>query len=100
VSWLVGWDDPTYRAVASLMWRCRLAGRTEAGKPGPHTVAYDMAGDDQGATYFVLTEVLTAFADDQRGKADIDGGNPSRERWADHADLMRERAEAAMEGIA
>jgi hypothetical protein len=24
--WLVGWDDPTCRTIASLMWRCRLAG--------------------------------------------------------------------------
>jgi len=29
VSWLVGWDDPTCRTIASLMWRCRLAGAAE-----------------------------------------------------------------------
>jgi hypothetical protein len=29
VSWLVGWDDPTCRTFASLMWRCRLAGTAE-----------------------------------------------------------------------
>jgi hypothetical protein len=29
VNWLTGWDDPTCRAIASLMWRCRLAGRAE-----------------------------------------------------------------------
>jgi hypothetical protein len=27
VNWLAGWDDPTCRAIASLMWRCHLAGR-------------------------------------------------------------------------
>lgn len=26
VNWLTGWDDPTCRTIASLMWRCRLAG--------------------------------------------------------------------------
>jgi len=26
VSWLVGWDDLTCRTIASLMWRCRVAG--------------------------------------------------------------------------
>jgi len=32
IEWLVSWDDPTCRTIASLMWRCRLAGayRTEA----------------------------------------------------------------------
>ena len=30
VNWLTGWDDPTCRTIASLMWRCRLAGRAEA----------------------------------------------------------------------
>ena len=29
VNWLTGWDDPTCRTIASLMWRCRLAGRAE-----------------------------------------------------------------------
>jgi hypothetical protein len=26
VGWLVGWDDSTCRTIASIMWRCRLAG--------------------------------------------------------------------------
>lgn len=26
INWLVGWDDPTCRTIASVMWRCRLAG--------------------------------------------------------------------------
>ena len=30
VNWLTGWDDPTCRTIASLMWRCRLAGGAEA----------------------------------------------------------------------
>ena len=29
VNWLTGWDDPTCRTIASLMWRCRLAGAAE-----------------------------------------------------------------------
>jgi hypothetical protein len=29
VNSLTGWDDPTCRTLASLMWRCRLAGRKE-----------------------------------------------------------------------
>ena len=29
VNWLTGWDDPTCRTIASLLWRCRLAGRKE-----------------------------------------------------------------------
>jgi hypothetical protein len=29
IAWLVGWDDPTCRTIASLLWRCRLAGREE-----------------------------------------------------------------------
>ena len=32
VNWLTGWDDPTCRTIASLMWRCRLAGGAEAGR--------------------------------------------------------------------
>jgi hypothetical protein len=26
IEWLASWDDPTCRTIASLMWRCRLAG--------------------------------------------------------------------------
>jgi hypothetical protein len=33
VNWLTGWDDPTCRTIASLMWRCRLAGGAEAKRP-------------------------------------------------------------------
>jgi len=29
VSWLVSWDDPTCRTIASLMHRCRLAGAAQ-----------------------------------------------------------------------
>jgi hypothetical protein len=29
VAWLAQWDDTTCRTIASLMWRCRLAGRKE-----------------------------------------------------------------------
>jgi len=29
INWLVGWDDPTCRTIASLMWRCRLAGAAQ-----------------------------------------------------------------------
>ena len=37
VAWLTGWDDSTCRAVASLMWRCRLAGAAAA--PGSVVLA-------------------------------------------------------------
>ena len=33
LGWLAGLDDPTYRTVASLLWRCRLAGLP--GETGP-----------------------------------------------------------------
>jgi hypothetical protein len=29
IGWLAQWDDTTCRTIASLMWRCRLAGREE-----------------------------------------------------------------------
>jgi len=29
IGWLVGGDDPTCRTIASLMWRCRLAGAAQ-----------------------------------------------------------------------
>jgi hypothetical protein len=29
VTWLAQWDDTTCRTIASLMWRCRLAGGAE-----------------------------------------------------------------------
>jgi hypothetical protein len=33
LGWLAGLDDPTYRTVASLLWRCRQAGLP--GETGP-----------------------------------------------------------------
>jgi hypothetical protein len=33
IAWLIGWDDPTCRTIASLMWRCRLAERAEGRRP-------------------------------------------------------------------
>jgi hypothetical protein len=32
VAWLTQWDDTTCRTIASLLWRCRLAGRKEDGR--------------------------------------------------------------------
>ena len=29
ITWLAQWDDTTCRTIASLLWRCRLAGRKE-----------------------------------------------------------------------
>ncbi len=29
IAWLAQWDDPTCRTIASLLWRCRLAGRKD-----------------------------------------------------------------------
>jgi hypothetical protein len=42
IAWLAGWDDPTCRTIASLMWRCRLAGAAAA--PGSRMAA---AGRDE-----------------------------------------------------
>jgi len=33
LAWLTQWDDTTCRTIASLMWRCRLAGEAEATRP-------------------------------------------------------------------
>jgi hypothetical protein len=33
VNWLTGWDDLTCRTIASLMWRCRVAGEAAARRP-------------------------------------------------------------------
>ena len=37
IAWLAAWDDPTCRTVASLLWRCRLAGVAAA--PGSVVLA-------------------------------------------------------------
>jgi hypothetical protein len=39
VNWLTGWDDPTCRTIASLMWRCRLA--RGGGRQEGHDDRYD-----------------------------------------------------------
>jgi hypothetical protein len=30
IAWLTQWNDPTCRTIASLLWRCRLAGAAAA----------------------------------------------------------------------
>lgn len=37
IAWLADWDDPTCRTIASLTWRCRLAGAAAA--PGSRMAA-------------------------------------------------------------
>jgi hypothetical protein len=57
VNWLTSWDDPTCRTIASLMWRCRLAGATAA--PGSVVLApaddLGQAGTCQGVAARILS---------------------------------------------
>ena len=53
VRWLAGFEPQACAVVAGLVARAAAAAR-----PGPHAVVFDLAADDQGNTYFVLTEAL------------------------------------------
>jgi hypothetical protein len=55
-------------------------------------VAFNLADD---GLYFVLSEALEDWAAAQREKAKSDGGNETREHWADVADNARERVKDA-----
>jgi hypothetical protein len=73
-----------------------MTGKTPAPQPDPEwrPVVYDlMAGED----YFVLTEALAEWGARQRAEAEHDpDGAASRIAWADAADRMHARAEAAL----
>lgn len=92
MDWLAGFEDSACAVVAVLVARALAAG-----KPGSHAVVFDLA--DGKDTRFVLTEALAEFAIRERDMAEAEGGNPSRERWADHADAMRAQVEAARDGV-
>lgn len=112
LGWLAGFEDSTCSAVAGLVTRAAAGtparniqhppapGETPnvPASPGPHAVVYDLAADDQGTTYFVLTEALEEFAARQRDQAETEGGSEARDRWAARADAMRDQAEAAIDG--
>lgn len=56
------------------------------------TVTLDLSGAD---AYHALTTALEEYAVSERDMSAHEGGNPSRERWAELADEMRRQAEAA-----
>ena len=70
--------------------------RAATGKPGPHSVVFDLLADD--GTYFVLTETLADWADAQRTKAENEGGNDQRDQWAHRAEALLAMVETAMDG--
>jgi hypothetical protein len=92
--WLAGYEDSICAVIADLFIRAHEAGK-KAAIP-PRTVVFGlMAGDD----YFVLTEALGEFASRQRHEAANDPDSAdSRHQWADAADAMLERIEAALSG--
>lgn len=92
LGWLAGFEDSICAVVAGLVARA-----AQAGKPGRHTVAFDLS-DDAGEAYFVLDTALEDFSDTQRGKAGHECGSLSHELWADRADMMRSDVEAAVDG--
>lgn len=58
-------------------------------------ITFDLMADDH--VYFVLDEALSEFAAHERHLADNDPDtSPSRREWADTADAMRERIDAAV----
>ncbi len=72
--------------------RAEAAGAGEEAQSPRRTVTLDITGPD---AYHALTQALEDFAARERDAAEHEGGNESRERWADLADRMREQAEAA-----
>ncbi|MGH3246520.1 MAG: hypothetical protein ACRDOI_09945 [Trebonia sp.] len=93
VRWLAGFEPQACAVVAGLVARA-----AHAGTPGPHAVTFDLI--DGSETYFVLSEALERFADEQRAKAQFEDASASHERWADRADAMRADVEGAMDGHA
>lgn len=89
VSWLVGWDDPTCRAVASLMWRCRIAGAAElaarrdagdaercaqcGGSITPYTDPYD--GETTRWRHVRIPDAVAEFLDADHGAEPRRGGD-------------------------
>jgi hypothetical protein len=63
IEWLIGWDDPTCRTIASLMWRCRLAGAAGLAArlavicgPAPEPASVILSPDEAEIARQALTE--------------------------------------------
>ncbi|HEX3963826.1 MAG TPA: hypothetical protein VHZ03_45490 [Trebonia sp.] len=65
INWLVGWDDPTCRTIASLMWRCRLAGAAHlaARLGGLHALAAAVLASEDRSRQLALEHVAAELAD-------------------------------------
>lgn len=65
VNWLVGWDDPTCRAIASLMWRCHLAGAAHlaARLDGLRRLVAAVLADEERSRQLALEHVAAELAD-------------------------------------
>lgn len=65
VDWLVGWDDPTCRTIASLMWRCRLAGTADlrARLDGLRALAAAVLATEDRSRQLALEHVEAELAD-------------------------------------
>lgn len=90
LEWLGTWEPHTCAVIAGLITRAHEAGK--ALRPSGAAVAYDLADPD---ARHALTTALDDYAAKERDMAAGEGGNESRERWADLADQMRQQAEAA-----
>ena len=92
--WLAGYEDAICEVIADLILRARATGKAAA--IPPRSVVFGlMAGDD----YFVLTEALREWSALQRHQAANDPASAdSRHQWADAADAMVARIEAALSG--
>ena len=90
--WAAGFEPQAAAALAAIITRAGQAGR-----PGPHTVTFDLAGDD-GTTYLVLQAALEDFATWQRGRARPECDNDQHGAWGARAEAMLAGVEAAMDG--
>jgi hypothetical protein len=89
IRWLADFGPQACQVFADLI---RQAAH---GKPGPHSVTFDLA--DGNNTPFVLTEALQLFADTQRLFAHKkDSNSASCNVWAERADEMRAQAVEVM----
>jgi hypothetical protein len=92
VRWLAGFEPQSAAVVAGIITRAGQAGR-----PGPHSVTFDLAGDD-GTTYLVLQTALEDFATWQRGRARPECDNDQYGARGARAEAMLADVEAAMDG--
>ena len=87
LDWLARLDDSTCRTVASLLWRCRLAGRAEVAQPPEGTVtewAIRVADPDSGHT-----DESMPVASEEVARAAVPAWR--RGGWAEVAVVSRQR---------